>query len=192
MKAVLISVRPKWCKKIAAGEKTVEVRKTVPKLEAPFKVYIYCTKGAPYLNWRNGICYLEPKDILGGHGPGTYRRLSGKVIGEFICNGCECFTTDYRQNEEQTKRISLQSCVDMVSLMEYEAKSHCLYGWHISDLRIYDNPKLLSDFRRSCVNDLYCESCAMHRNYTGDCGNAALKIIRPPQSWCYVEVEEDG
>ena len=44
-KAVLISIRPEWVEKILSGEKTLEVRKTRPKLEAPFKVYIYCTAG---------------------------------------------------------------------------------------------------------------------------------------------------
>ena len=42
-KAVLISIRPQWCEKIASGEKTIEVRKTRPKLKTPFKCYIYCT-----------------------------------------------------------------------------------------------------------------------------------------------------
>ncbi len=36
-KAVMISIRPKWCEKIVNGEKTIEVRKTRPKLETPFK-----------------------------------------------------------------------------------------------------------------------------------------------------------
>ena len=44
MKAVLISIRPKWVEKITRGEKTLEVRKTRPKLETPFKCYIYCTE----------------------------------------------------------------------------------------------------------------------------------------------------
>lgn len=42
-KAVLISIRPKWCEKIVNGEKTIEIRKTRPRLETPFKCYIYCT-----------------------------------------------------------------------------------------------------------------------------------------------------
>ena len=42
-KAVMLSIRPKWCEKIASGKKTIEVRKTRPKLETPFKCYIYCT-----------------------------------------------------------------------------------------------------------------------------------------------------
>ena len=43
-KAVLLSIRPNWCKKIANLRKTVEIRKTAPNLEVPFKCYIYCTK----------------------------------------------------------------------------------------------------------------------------------------------------
>lgn len=43
MKSVLISIKPKWCELIANGKKTLEVRKTRPKLEVPFKCYIYCT-----------------------------------------------------------------------------------------------------------------------------------------------------
>ena len=43
-KAVLISIRPEWCDKIASGRKTIEVRKTKPKLDTPFKCYIYMTK----------------------------------------------------------------------------------------------------------------------------------------------------
>lgn len=43
MKAVLLSIRPEWCKKILSGEKTVEVRRTCPVHGTPFKVYIYCT-----------------------------------------------------------------------------------------------------------------------------------------------------
>lgn len=45
-KAVLISIRPKWCEKIISGEKTIEVRKTRPKMNTPFKCYIYeCGNG---------------------------------------------------------------------------------------------------------------------------------------------------
>lgn len=32
-KAVMLSVRPKWAEKIANGEKTIEVRKTRPKMD---------------------------------------------------------------------------------------------------------------------------------------------------------------
>ena len=59
-KAVLISIRPDWVEKILSGEKTLEVRKTRPKLEAPFKVYIYCTAG--------NLSYEEPPSRRCGAG----------------------------------------------------------------------------------------------------------------------------
>ena len=37
-KAVMLSIRPKWVEKIANGKKTIEVRKTKPKLETPFAI----------------------------------------------------------------------------------------------------------------------------------------------------------
>lgn len=43
MKSVLISIKPKWCELIAGGKKTIEVRKTKPKIDTPFKCYIYET-----------------------------------------------------------------------------------------------------------------------------------------------------
>lgn len=54
MKCVMLSIRPKWCEKIASGEKTIEVRKSAPK-EVPFKCYIYCTKAKS--KWR--LCNSE-------------------------------------------------------------------------------------------------------------------------------------
>ena len=78
MKAVLISIRPQWCELIAAGKKTVEVRKTKPKLETPFKVYIYCTK-----------------DKHGWFDFGKKQRLDGTVIGEFVCTAIMPMSVEY-------------------------------------------------------------------------------------------------
>ena len=168
-KAVLISIQPRWCELIASGKKTVEVRKTAPKLEPPFKVYIYCTKGHFHRQYSDSAKAWR-ENVL------------GKVIGEFTCNSIECFTTDYRQNEEQTERISRQSCVDMVSLMEYEENSPCLYGWHISDLVLYGEPKPLSNYLR-CPYPWDCGACDLFDGFDMSCN----RKIRPPQSWCYVE-----
>lgn len=157
-KAVLISIQPKWCELIASGRKTIEVRKTKPKLQTPFKCYIYQTKRTWIYNIYSKIADWQRK-----------------VIGEFVCDEIECFTTDYRQNEKQTKRISLLSCVSMEDLIVYEKTSYCLYGWHISELKIYDKPKELGDFYKPAV-----------------CGYTGLEpAARPPQSWCYVEFLDD-
>ncbi len=178
-KAVLISIKPQWCELIANGQKTVEVRKSRPKLETPFKCYIYCTsvKNMPLSE------YVE-----------IHKRTSGKiddwhekVIGEFICNNIECFTTDYRVDKEQTKRISEQFCLSSLELKDYEGDSHCLYGWHISDIVIYDEPKWLHHFFKPCGN---CSKKGTKR-CTEELSYCRSKVImRPPQSWCYVEERE--
>ena len=181
MKSVLISIQPKWCELIASGKKTIEVRKTMPKVEEPFKVYIYCTQG-------------KFKD-LGVIGNQMYHKRM-KVIGEFVCDEIECFTTDYRADIEQVKRIIKQSCVCFMGLSEYEANSMCLYGWHISNLVIYDKPRELSEFRvvksQKCPAYLNGLCLDVEQNHVIHCENLDCKcknLTRPPQSWCYVESE---
>jgi len=80
MKSVLISIQPKWCEKILMiigknyankplFKKRLELRKSKPNCETPFKAYIYCTQKFD----RSGNGYFQGK-------------YSGKVIGEFICD----------------------------------------------------------------------------------------------------------
>ena len=175
----------------------MEVRKTRPKLETPFKVYIYCTNANPFLVWGDVFRGNWETEITTVHGysrkdaDAKWGIFNGMVLGEFICNNVECFTTDYRMNEEQTKRISGLSCLDMVSLMEYEANAHCLYGWHISELKIYDEPKPLGMFYKECAG-LYdmgmCWECEKAVGEECECAtNGRVFLDRPPQSWCYVQ-----
>ena len=196
MKAVLISIRPEWCEKIASGEKTVEVRKTRPNLQLPFKVYIYCTSGPPYLNSHNGYCYLEDRDVLGYRGTGLYCRLNHGVIGEFVCyditkilNFITHFGVEGR-SECELNTIARSSCLDYMDMLEYLGTDKDGYAWHISDLKIYDHPKKLSEFAKpdKCPYNLNGE-CAYPRHcyragQTKRCGDY---LERPPQSWCYVE-----
>lgn len=177
MNAVLISIQPKWCKKIASGRKTLELRKTVPKLPLPFKCYIYCTK--------DNADHVPSRIWWKADETGFQHILNGKVIGEFVCDAilghCEMANADLAENG---------SCVRREDILQYSNGKE-VYGWHISDLAIYDEPKPLSEFIKPCENDLYCESCAMHSEFSGKCGNKALVISSPPQSWCYVEVCDD-
>ena len=190
-KAVLISIRPKWCEKIVNGEKTIEVRKTRPKLETPFKCYIYCTMDHPYISVSCGKL-----DNL-NYRTNTVGRCNGKIIGEFTCDRIYKIDKDstdflfkagglsvYKQAAEEKCGL----CVAMTDDELHGYLGHCQgYGWHISDLLIYDQPRELTDFRRICPNDLCCEACAMYSNNSGICNNEALTLRRPPQSWCYVE-----
>ena len=57
---ILISIKPKWCSKILNKEKTIEIRKTKPKLDPPFKVYIYCTMDSNL--YKDGDYWVERKE----------------------------------------------------------------------------------------------------------------------------------
>ncbi len=181
MKSVLISIQPKWCELIASGRKTVEVRKTKPKLETPFKVYVYETKAYDTL-FGNG----KPKRLCVD---------GGKVIGEFVCDKI----TDCRDIHGQA--FFTLSCMSLKEWMEYTEGHKCaVYAWHISNLVIYDKPRKLGEFYTKC--DEGCENCDFWKSvrvnadeYDMECsssiyGHRTLK--RPPQSWCYVESEVEG
>lgn len=136
-KAVLISIRPMWSQKIMSGQKTVEVRKTRPKMNPPFKCYIY-------------------------------KCGNGKVIGEFLCDEIIEDRT-YGHNEEFYRA----ACMSAYDAAAYAMQSP-MYGWHISDLRVYDHPRDLWEF-----------TGLRETKY----GLAPGPITRPPQSWRYVEEE---
>lgn len=137
MIAVLISIRPKWCEKIISGEKTIEVRKTRPKMNPPFKCYIY-------------------------------KCGNGKVIGEFLCDEIIEDRT-YGHNEEFYRA----ACMSAYDAAAYAMQSP-MYGWHISDLRVYDHPRDLWEFTGLRQTRF---------------GWEPVPITRPPQSWRYVEEE---
>lgn len=45
MPVVILSLHQKWWKKMTAGEKVLELRKTKPQCKAPFRVLVYVTGG---------------------------------------------------------------------------------------------------------------------------------------------------
>ena len=178
-KAVMISVRPKWCEKIIIGRKTMELRKSVPKLEVPFKCYIYCTSGHPYISVKGGN--LDRDTVR----TNTVGRCNGKVIGEFVCDyilqRCEMANADIAEQ---------QSCVrrEDIYFKYSEEGKHYIYGWHISNLKIYDTPKDLIEFHawkkcKSCSKSGYESTACI---YDENCMIPAA-ITKAPQSWCYVE-----
>ena len=184
MKSVLISIQPKWCELIASGKKTVEVRKSRPKLETPFKVYIYCTNNGGSLHTGYGGLYYYKSNM----GKNDSSCINGKVIGEFVCDDI------YTINKDSCGWF-YGNCNEVMGIMyaeEVEELYHCIsddelknylghyigYGWHISNLVIYDKPRELEEFLVS-------------GNQTYDCP-PLVKLKRPPQSWCYVESEREG
>lgn len=231
MKSVLISIQPKWCELIASGKKTIEVRKSAPKIETPFKCYIYCTESDVHSCFMVGggeaklihCCNYKTAICVGGEVG------NGKVIGEFVCDrvdeySCEFWddTPDYMSKNHPMEKIQVVDYIDdedpdwkeyaYVTGNEVEnpddcdlCKNACLtyaeirnyvgigdktfYAWNISDLKIYDKPKELGEFYKvgkhaACKNG---ERICLYSRITDFCKRCESEIIRPPQSWCYVE-----
>lgn len=184
MKSVLISIQPKWCELIANGEKTIEVRKTRPKLETPFKCYIYCTKAKN--KW--SLCDYE----------GAYQNSEGeivyaqqRIIGDFVCDKVEKFAVGSLRSDD----IEKLACLSYAEMINYFYKPEELdgntskfgYGWHISDLKIYDTPKELNEFESPCSYKGTCYYCARAKFESDGTFLCNTEINRAPQSWCYVE-----
>ena len=186
MKSVLISIRPQWVEKIASGQKTIEVRKTAPK-EVPFKCYIYETQGRTETPWVDEDGHFIYKG-------------RGQVIGEFICDKVDEY--NFHNGLTEFNSMGLPSriygsyliftddyksmCLSYDEVKNY-GRGKTLYGWHISDFKIYDKPRELSEFSRPCSYSGLCFSCK-RTSFKKD-GNLLCntKITRPPQSWMYVE-----
>ncbi len=185
MKSVLISIQPKWVEKIASGEKTIEVRKTKPKIETPFKCHIYETKAYDTIFGKG-----KPKKLCVG---------GGRVIGEFVCDKIDeyfydqafdesmgCFINKY--GYEITSYELSQTCLSYKEFENY-GNTNALYGWHISNLVIYDKPKELSEFGQKCdmAYEIRCRDCLIRKGWNECCEVMCKPLTRPPQSWCYVE-----
>lgn len=186
MKSVLISIRPKWCELIASGKKTVEVRKTRPKLKTPFTCYIYETKG------KSDMPTFVDED---GH---ISYEVGGKVIGEFVCDKIKPILPSSFIVKEDAEQSLSGTCLSAQEAEKYagwtmkpliECCNKTLYGWHISHLVIYDKPKEFTAFEKACNRD-----CAFCKFYYGggmyeppSCEWEDFELTRPPQSWCYVE-----
>lgn len=163
MKAVLLSIQPKWCELIRTllgyenrrplYKKRLDLRKSAPK-KPPFRAYIYETQGRTETPWIDE----DGHEIFKGR---------GQVIGEFICDyvvrHCEMANADLAEE---------MSCVPREDILKYSNGKE-VFGWHISDLVIYDQPKELREFEGLRKTKF---------------GYEPIKITRPPQSWCYVEV----
>ena len=179
MRAILMSIKPKWCELIFSGEKTVEVRKTAPKLELPFKVYVYDTKKAFDIT----DIYDLSTDVVRKVADGR-----GKVIGEFVCDTVEENIPDYNPAYERFFYNSFEcgeDCLTSDEIAEY-GKGDPLRGLHITAPKRYDTPKELSEFRKPDVwykTETDNTSALVHE--TGE------TITRPPQSWMYVEEIEE-
>lgn len=190
-KSVLISIQPKWCELIASGKKIIEVRKTKPKIDVPFKCYIYCSKQ----NTNN------PHDILEIHSGGKIHKANGKVIGEFVCDGITPISVYYSDpNSHFALKEFPYVCMTDKEIIDYLGNGKRGYGWHISNLKIYDKPKELREFFVYCdrcdKRPIACKFAYEESNENGYYSECMCDFKRPiekaPQSWCYVEKLKEG
>lgn len=190
-KAVLISIQPQRCEKIVVQDELLEVRKTKPKIQTPFTCYIYCTK-AP-----KGWFWFGSPNI----------RRDGMVIGEFVCDEVKTILADSFVAREDALRAIEGTCLTIQKVKNYagwkKGMQLCdcepIYGWHISELVIYDKPRPLSYFTPICKfrnEDMTCPSkriaCSFQEPDYNQDGSFNLvectrRLTRPPQSWRYVE-----
>ena len=167
MKSVLISIQRPHTDNIKALIKKIEIRKNKPNQETPFPCFIYETK-------TKGGC--------------------GKVIGEFMCDKVtEYITYKTQKGSKLCKNPFFYACLPIqemcltIEQVEDYGKGETLYGWHISDLKIYDKPKELREFKRWNRTEENAP-CAHTKWLYPDCKDCkACNLTRPPQSWCYVE-----
>lgn len=179
--AILISIQPQWVEKILNGEKTIEIRKTIPKCKLPCKVYIYCSWGNMRTNYMLG--------------------KRGKVVAEFTLTSVVKFDIESVMFLGKQQELMQKSKIGGMSLRKYLGNG-IGYAWHIGNLKVYDKPKELSEFKK----DLDCDDYPCNKNR--DCkynyydtsegcwacgidfdGTSCIykQIKTPPQSWCYVE-----
>ena len=150
-------------------------------MDTPFKCYIYCTKPEEKL-----LTIMKDGDENYGetyHGKPVFIKTEKapttglwdkrqKVIGEFTCNRVTNLFSNSRfwLDEDDV----LHTCLSAAEMRKYANGARGLYGWHISDLRVYDHPRDLWEFTGLRQTRF---------------GWEPVPITRPPQSWRYVEEE---
>lgn len=201
MKAIMISIKPKWCAKIMNGEKIIEVRKNKALANAIQKlidengyadIYVYCTKEVQGLYWAGKWIAISQKETVPSH-------RVGKVVFKFRCYKVEEIEQGYTQGETmfdwyeglRTKTIDKFNLLKLSCLAEDELKKYLdywtkktYYGYaiHISNLEIFDEPKELWDFEttKQHLVGVIGQTQPIFQN---------IRLTKAPQNFCYVEVE---
>lgn len=209
MQSVLISIRSEYVKQILTGKKTIEIRKSFPQCQLPCKVFVYCSKGKYGLT----RCFMTEEDKINnkwtyqdrvfGWADGnlieTLGKIDGEVVAEFTLNKVSTFDYDIDFENDKQKMYYIRSgelektCLTYDELLAY-GQGKTLYGWHIDDLKVYNELKDIRQFKRQCpgwepmtYENIGCleRSCPIHE--LGECDGRCIYLDRPPQSWCYVE-----
>lgn len=186
MKDVLQSMSPYYYYLIAEDLKPMEIRKSIPKdPDWSGVVHVYCTKD------KKSFARI-PKEYQE-----KYRSHMGKVGLHYKCDLVEKIRTPYKYTEhpKMPESVCSKSRLSSQELVKYIGLGGTGYGWHISDIVIYDKPKELIEFKRPC--DGNCQECryALWQTYTFISESKIVgctQKVSVPQSWCYVEGLNNG
>ena len=216
MKSVLVSIHPQWCKKIFNGEKTIEVRKTRPLIDMPFKVYVYCTKQKltkttcmhSYLHKNEPKACKKYGEIttwcsigdvhVNSNTPWSFRAygMHGKVIGSFVCDKVYKIVPDgeyYSNGYDIDDDMLSETCLGRGYLTGY-GLGYTLYGWHITEPQLFEKPRDITEFAifGKCADECseydFCARDIAEDRVACKCFKRTF-LKRPPRSWCYVEGE---
>lgn len=184
-KSVLISIQPYYVFLIIAKttgwdipqEKTIEVRKTIPKdKDWDKKAIIYCSKN------KKSFAKI-PKEYQS-----LMKQYLGKVIGEFVCKAILPISITY---SDPNSKIALRefpfTCLTDKEIMDYLGNGNIGYGLCISDLVIYDKLRELGEFKkinRDCCYSAFPQACrqisvtapARIQNQSGVCIRLATRL----------------
>lgn len=193
MKAIMISIKPQHLVNILNGKKTIEIRKNKSLTNAVYKmiaeqgyadIYVYCSKDAKNLLHKNcaNIYWVEDKDFQSKNkklGLETQPYLNGKVVCSFKCYKVEEISFD-------DKEVQRKACLTEDELFDYlfvnepyheDMKKGCAI--HISDLKIFDAPKELSEFKHE-------------RKFENTPITEVIRLTKAPQNMVYVEIPNDN
>lgn len=170
MKYVLFSIKPQYVVDIINGDKTNELRKTIPRDSIPFIGYVYCTKGKEYACVdQNGVAYLISKDRYDVISRLNLSILNGTVCVAFTCNGFDVLKCG-KVTSDHDEMLALSACVPPERIEKYGNGSD-VYALNLEHVELFKKSYSLSSI---CTYQL-CDGVIKYS-----------KITRAPQSWQYV------
>lgn len=219
MNKVMKSVNPKDSELIASGKKTVIISKTKPKINIPFKCYLYTTKETKgtdilwILNQKERrFCGSKIASLINAKSVGGATKANGKVIGEFICNKAEKIVADgtchplygyggtrYNFGHLEDAQLNEQELYDYLGEPVILTDDPCYkkmefngYAWYISNLTIYDKPRELSEFWGADKCPYASKNGCTHKYHcfrAGETKRCGDTLSNPPRNWCYIKDE---
>lgn len=190
MEAILLNVNPKELYTIINGDKTVQIMTNKLPLNVP--VYLYCLKKKPYLFFDRYLGRYIPlesnkelklvKDKLACVG-------TGKVIAKCIFS--DVYKTTIVDVGQKASELRKNACLSEEDFIKYcfnkkENLTDKVYNFYtISNLKIFDAPKELRDFKHWCKKTVYSGL---------DCPPYVDEVLTPiykaPHIWCKIEEKE--